>query len=39
VPSRSDAELWLDALESERRSERQKEKRQGETREENVRDW
>jgi tetratricopeptide (TPR) repeat protein len=39
VPGRSEAELWLDALESERRSERRKEKRQGDTREENVRDW
>jgi Ca-activated chloride channel homolog len=39
APGRSEAELWLDALESERRSERRKEKRQGDTREENVRDW
>jgi tetratricopeptide (TPR) repeat protein len=39
IPNRSDAELWLDALESERRSERQREKQQGEPRRENVRDW
>jgi tetratricopeptide (TPR) repeat protein len=39
IPSRSDAELWLDALESERRSERQREKQQSEPRRENVRDW
>ena len=39
IPSRSDAELWLDALESERRSERQREKQQTESRRENVRDW
>lgn len=39
IPSRSDAELWLDALESERRSERQREKQQAEPRRENVRDW
>lgn len=39
VPGRSEAELWLDALESERRSERRKEKRQGDRQEENVRDW
>jgi tetratricopeptide (TPR) repeat protein len=38
-PSRSEAELWLDALESERRSERKKEKREGEPRPENTRDW
>jgi tetratricopeptide (TPR) repeat protein len=39
IPSKSEAELWLDALESERRSERQKEKQQTDTRQENVRDW
>lgn len=39
IPNRSDAELWLDALESERRSERQREKQQSEPRRENVRDW
>lgn len=39
IPSRSDAELWLDALESERRSERRREKEHGEPRRENVRDW
>lgn len=39
IPNRSDAELWLDALESERRSERQREKQQAEPRRENVRDW
>lgn len=39
IPNRSDAELWLDALESERRSERQREKQSGEPQRENVRDW
>jgi len=39
IPSRSEAELWLDALESERRSERQREKQNAEPRRENVRDW
>jgi len=39
IPSRSDAELWLDALESERRSERQREKQQAEPHRENQRDW
>ena len=38
-PSRSEAELWLDALESERRSERRREKREGSPREQNQRDW
>jgi tetratricopeptide (TPR) repeat protein len=39
IPNRSEAELWLDALESERRSERQREKQRSEPRQENVRDW
>ena len=39
APTRSEAELWLDALESERRSDRKKERKQGESPPENVRDW
>lgn len=39
IPSRSEAEMWLDALESERRSERMKDRRAGERPEERVRDW
>jgi tetratricopeptide (TPR) repeat protein len=39
LPSKSEAEMWLDALESERRSERNKEKRASDRQEERVRDW
>jgi tetratricopeptide (TPR) repeat protein len=39
IPSRSEAELWLDALESERRSERKKDRKTGDKQEERVRDW
>lgn len=39
IPSRPEAELWLDALESERRSERQREKQRASERRENARDW
>jgi tetratricopeptide (TPR) repeat protein len=39
IPSRSEAEMWLDALESERRSERKKDRRAGDRQEERVRDW
>lgn len=39
IPSRPEAELWLDALESERRSERQREKQQSDRQRENKRDW
>jgi tetratricopeptide (TPR) repeat protein len=39
LPSKSEAEMWLDALESERRSERKKEHRASDRQEERVRDW
>jgi tetratricopeptide (TPR) repeat protein len=39
LPSRSEAEMWLDALESERRSERKKDRRASDRQDERVRDW